>query len=125
MTNPTATTASTDRLNRDLRVLARFIEVFCHDKHAATSRRSVELRGWDSSVIDCSDMRLCSSCSRLLHHALVKRCHCPMNPKPVCKHCPKHCYAPAYRQQIREVMAYSGRKLVMRGRLDYLWHLLF
>jgi len=42
----------------------------------------------------------------------------------MCKHCPEHCYAPRYRAQIREVMRYSGPRLVLRGRLDYLWHLL-
>jgi hypothetical protein len=48
-----------------------------------------------------------------------------MDPKPACKHCPQHCYAPRYRDEIREVMRYSGRKLVMSGRVDYLVHLLF
>jgi len=121
----TPTTPTCDRLRQDLRVLARFIEVYCQGKHDASERQPVTLRGWDDSLINCSHMRLCPSCARLLHHALMKRSHCPMDPKPACKHCPRHCYAPTYRQQIRAVMAYSGRKLVMRGRLDYLWHLLF
>jgi hypothetical protein len=47
-----------------------------------------------------------------------------MNPKPMCKHCPSHCYAPMYRAQIRRVMKYAGIKLLMRGRVDYLLHLL-
>jgi hypothetical protein len=34
-------------------------------------------------------------------------------------------YHPQYWQRIREVMKYSGRKLVLSGRLDYLYHLLF
>lgn len=39
-----------------------------------------------------------------------------------CKHCPDHCYYPTYREQIRKVMAFSGRQMVVRGRLDYLDH---
>jgi hypothetical protein len=48
-----------------------------------------------------------------------------MDPKPACKHCPSHCYHPDYRKRIREVMRYSGRNMVLGGRLDYLYHLLF
>jgi hypothetical protein len=48
-----------------------------------------------------------------------------MNPKPMCKHCPNHCYHPTYRAKIREVMQFSGRKLLLGGRVDYLLHLLF
>ena len=56
-------------------------------------------------------------------HAFVKRQTCPMSPKPSCKKCPQNCYASAYRARIREVMKVSGRRLVLRGRLDYLLHL--
>ena len=55
----------------------------------------------------------------------MKRSRCPLDPKPACKHCPVHCYHPTYRQNIREVMRYSGRRLVLSGRLDMLYHLLF
>jgi hypothetical protein len=48
-----------------------------------------------------------------------------MHPKPACKHCPAHCYHPTYRARIREVMKFSGRKMLLGGRLDYLFHLLF
>ena len=50
---------------------------------------------------------------------------CPMSPKPSCKHCPSHCYHPTCRARIREVMKFSGRRLVMTGRLDLLFHVLF
>jgi hypothetical protein len=114
------------RLQRDLSTLVRFIEVYCRDQHPqATDRRSVTVKTHDVARLAGHDVGLCGECARLLHHALVKRSACPMHPKPACKHCPNHCYAPKYRQQIREVMKYSGRALVMRGRLDYLWHLLF
>ncbi|NLX20763.1 MAG: hypothetical protein GXY55_03705 [Phycisphaerae bacterium] len=48
-----------------------------------------------------------------------------MNPKPMCKHCPKHCYHPRYRQAMREIMRYSGRGMVLSGQFDYLFHLFF
>jgi hypothetical protein len=68
---------------------------------------------------------LCENCSKLLAHSFFKRLHCPMDPKPACKHCPDHCYQARYRQEIRRVMRYSGWAMIRRGRLDLLWHMLF
>jgi hypothetical protein len=43
----------------------------------------------------------------------------------VCKHCKIHCYRPDYREKVREIMRYSGKALIKRGRLDLVWHYLF
>ncbi len=113
------------RTRRDLRVLARFVEVFCNDQHNRDVRRPIVTKVCDLAQIAGHSPCLCPNCTRLLNHACVKRIHCPMQPKPACKDCPAHCYHPTYREQMREVMRYSGRKLVLSGRLDYLLHLLF
>ena len=76
------------------------------------------------TAIHGKPLHLCAACTKLLSHSFVKRRSCPLDPKPACKRCPTHCYAPFYRAQIREVMKVSGRKFVLRGRLDYLLHLL-
>ena len=67
----------------------------------------------------------CSECRGLLEHGLEKRRTCPLEPKPTCKNCRIHCYSREYRAKIREIMAFSGRKMILRGRLDYLWHYFF
>jgi hypothetical protein len=36
-----------------------------------------------------------------------------------------HCYRPDYRQKVREIMRFSGKYLLLRGRLDLLWHYFF
>jgi hypothetical protein len=112
-------------LRRDLKTLATFIELYCGCNHQEAARQSVSLRTHDVSAIAGRDITLCPACTQLLTHAFVKRSHCPMNPKPACKHCPNHCYHPRYRAAISEVMRFSGRRMVMGGRLDYLFHLLF
>ncbi len=110
----------------DLHLLIKFIEVYCQGHHSEQAEcdlsflKYVDLKELTNKLPD-----LCPDCQKLLTHALVKRSTCPMDPKPTCKHCTKHCYHPHYRQQIREVMKYSGKKLVLRGRIDYLIHLLF
>ena len=112
-------------VENDLRTLTRFIEVYCGDCHEAWKRRVVTLKSHDVAALMGREISLCPDCTKLLCHALVKRSNCPMDPKPQCKHCPNHCYHPTYRKKIQEVMMHSGRKLVMRGRFDYLLHLLF
>jgi len=111
-------------LRKDLAVLVRFIELFCGDRHASADRRPLpETVRRLLGEADPPRGGLCGDCAKLLAHAAVKRRRCPMDPKPACKNCPAHCYAPDYRGRIREVMKHSGRRLVLRGRLDYLVHL--
>lgn len=114
-----------EHLDRDLKVLARFLDIYCSDKHPDAEKRQATLKTHDVQAIAGKPLRLCSSCHDLLAHAFTKRAHCPIEPKPACKHCTQHCYHPAYRERIREVMKYSGRAAVLSGRLDYLFHLLF
>ncbi len=121
----TATASPPLELLRDLKTLALFIDLYCRHKHEDAERKPVDLRTHDVALIAGRTIVLCPECTKLLAHAFVKRTHCPMDPKPMCKHCPNHCYHPTYRQQIREVMKFSGRKMVLGGRLDYLFHLLF
>jgi hypothetical protein len=111
-------------LRRELRTLVRFIEIYCRGKHGGEPTEPVVLRSHDLREIRGREVVLCRPCRDLLAHAFVKRSMCPFDPKPACKHCPEHCYHPLYRQRIREVMKYSGRKLDLSGRVHYLWHLL-
>ena len=113
------------KLRKDLKVLATFIRIYCDGRHRDQPRESVTLKMHDVAAICGRPVVLCASCRKLLQHAFVKRATCPLDPKPTCKHCPSHCYAPDYRAQIREVMRVAGKRLVCSGRLDYLWHLLF
>ena len=118
-------TACPETLDHDLKMLAAMVQIYCTHQHSRTEKTEVLLHTHDVAAIAGRPVVLCSECTRLLTHALVKRSVCPMNPKPMCKHCPNHCYHPKYRQQIREVMKFSGKKMVLGGRLDYLFHLLF
>ena len=94
-------------LEKDIKVLATFIGCYCRGKHKSAKGE------------------LCPDCAELLRYARVKRERCPLDPKPSCKHCHVHCYGKVQRATIREVMAYSGRRLLLRGRLDLLWHYFF
>ncbi len=108
---------------QDVRVLAGFIAIYCREKHPAASRQAFhikdeDLQGRTAGII------LCPDCSRLLEHGIAKLSQCPYEPKPSCRKCKTHCYAPGYREKVRQVMRFSGTYLVKRGRLDILLHYL-
>ena len=48
---------------------------------------------------------LCPKCEELLRYAHARLDHCPFGEKKSsCKKCPVHCYKPAMRKRMREVM---------------------
>jgi hypothetical protein len=112
-------------MRKDLKTLALFIHVYCKHKHGNLEHAEAQMKTHNVREIAGRPVVLCSECTKLLMHAFTKRSHCPMHPKPACKHCPSHCYHPTYRAQIRQVMKFSGMKMLLGGRLDYLFHLLF
>jgi hypothetical protein len=112
-------------VKKDIKTLIAFIHFYCSYQHPAAAKKHPQVKSCDLDSIYGRSFELCEECRRLLIHAVVKRSNCPMDPKPSCKHCPVHCYHPSYRAQIREVMRYSGKGMLLRGRLDYILHLLF
>ena len=118
-----------DRLDRkkgsELRVLRDFIAVYCRENHRTEDKSPFTVK--DSRLRDAlgdKDLMLCNDCGKLLNHGTAKLMLCPYEPKPTCRKCPTHCYAPRYREKVRRVMRFSGPYLVKRGRLHYLLHYL-
>ncbi len=120
MTQSTLSPQRQRKLQRDLRVLARFVAIYCDDLHRQQNRSPAHIRGHDVTTLLGHEIELCDDCLRLLTHSLVKRSLCPLDPKPACKHCPSHCYHPDYRAQMRQVMRHSGKRLILSGRIDLL-----
>lgn len=114
----------TRKQQKDLKILIDFVRVYCHARHDRAKRASFELPG-ELQGSYRRGVAICPECARLLAHGIEKRRKCPLDPKPSCKQCHIHCYSKEYRAKIREVMAFSGRRMLTRGRLDYLWHYLF
>ena len=105
----------------DLKVLARFLEIFCRVKHDA-EKVPFTLKAPDVEDLGKRPVSLCHYCTRLLRYGVAMRLRCPYDPKPMCKNCPNPCYRLEYRSKIREVMRFSGMYLVKRGRIDLLYH---
>lgn len=117
--------ANSKKLLRDGQVLCRFVSIYCDAHHRDRSRNVFIGRGKIVSLQGGLKPELCRECAEILGYGLGKLLLCPYDPKPRCKHCPTHCYAPRQRKQIREIMRFSGKWLVTHGRLDLLFKLLF
>lgn len=85
----------TKRLDRERRTLQLMIELYCHDQHHPQAH-------------------LCDDCQELLDYAVQRIDKCPFQAeKPTCAKCPVHCYKPAMREKVRQVMRYSGPRMLI------------
>lgn len=108
---------------KDLIVLRDFIAIFCREKHSGAPKEIFPIKDERlRQALGNKELVLCPDCARLFNHSTAKLLLCPYDPKPMCKKCPTHCYAPGYREKIREVMKFSGLYLVKHGRLDLMVH---
>jgi hypothetical protein len=110
----------TKHQKKDINLLGKFVEVYCQAKHRGAVRAVVTLPA------DLGARGLCPECTSFLGYAITRRLKCPLEAeKPTCKHCRTHCYAKPQLAKAKEIMAFSGRRLMLRGRLDYIWHYFF
>jgi len=84
-----------NRLDREKRTILAMIEIFCHANHGTTTG-------------------LCDDCQQLYQYSLRRIDKCPhQENKPTCAKCPIHCYTPAMRARIRQVMRFSGPRMLI------------
>ncbi len=90
------------RIQREKRVVAKMIAIYCRDCHPEANPRA-----------DVDGNMLCSECSTLLRYALVRLERCPKGEnKTSCRRCSTHCYSPLMRSQIRDVMRRVGPRML-------------
>ncbi|MFA5375515.1 MAG: nitrous oxide-stimulated promoter family protein [Dehalococcoidia bacterium] len=93
------------RIKREGNTVRAMIDMYCHKHHNSSE--------------------LCQECSALLEYA--HRCleKCPFREgKTTCLKCPVHCYKPVMRERIREVMRYSGPRMIYRHPIAAILHLI-
>ena len=57
---------------------------------------------------------LCEDCANLVEYSNTRLDRCKFgNKKPVCSQCPVHCYKPDRRTKIKEVMRFSGPRMML------------
>ena len=69
--------------------------------------------------------RLCPDCAALDAYARQRSDHCPfMETKTFCSNCKVHCYKPEMRERIREVMRFSGRRMILYHPITAIRHVM-
>lgn len=72
-----------------------------------------------------SGRRLCNDCSRLNDYARERLSKCKFGDnKPACVDCTIHCYQAEMRAKIREVMRYSGPRMLLYCPVQFFKHVL-
>jgi superfamily II helicase len=67
----------------------------------------------------------CAECDALKNYAYTRLDKCRFGEaKPACKNCPIHCYQPEMRNKMREVMRFSGPRMLLYYPKDFIIHLL-
>lgn len=68
---------------------------------------------------------LCPECEELLRYAHARLDRCPFGQKKTsCKHCSVHCYKPAMRERMQQVMRFSGPRMLIYAPWEAIKHLL-
>lgn len=90
--------------NREQRVVEEMILLYCRAHHDDTP---------------------CAHCQELIDYARMRTCKCPfMETKTFCSNCQVHCYDRVHREHIRNVMRYSGKRMLFHHPLLAMLHLL-
>jgi len=81
---------------REQKTMAAMLKLYCLDHHGSYSV-------------------LCPDCQELLDYAVGRLEGCPFQEdKTTCAKCPVHCYKPAMRSRIREIMRYAGPRMLVK-----------
>lgn len=68
---------------------------------------------------------LCPECQELADYAKARSQKCPfMETKTFCANCKVHCYRPQMREKIRQVMRFSGPRMLLYHPVLAVWHLI-
>lgn len=66
---------------------------------------------------------LCDQCAQLDTYARNRSEHCPfMENKTFCSNCKVHCYKPEMREKIRQVMRFSGPRMLLKHPIMVIRH---
>ena len=90
---------------REKETVSLMIAIYCRSKHGGKS--------------------LCPDCAALDAYARQRSEKCPfMETKTFCSNCKVHCYKPAMRDKIREVMRFSGPRMIFHHPVMAIRHVI-
>lgn len=115
MARPADTPELADKRAREAQMVSQMIALWCRGHHGG-GHTNVQTAGGDAPACVKLGFRvitLCPECAELREYAVARIERCPhMGTKTFCSACPSHCYRPAMREKIREVMRWSGPRMI-------------
>ncbi len=94
------------RVVRERRTVRHMVEIYCRGHHQGSAT-------------------LCEQCDGLYSYAMARLDHCVYrDDKPTCRKCPVHCYKKDMRAEMRQVMKYSGPRMLRSHPVLAILHLL-
>ena len=98
--------ASVGKIEYEKRIVDRMIRIYCRKKNHQSSG-------------------LCREFDALRSYAFDRLTNCPFKEnKAACKDCQTHCYQKNKRNDIRDVMKFSGPRMILYYPFDFLKHFL-
>lgn len=92
--------------NVEKRIVSQMIALYCRKHHS-------------------SGDELCEACAELCDYARGRSDHCPvMATKTFCSSCEAPCYHPEMREKIKEVMRFSGPRMIFYHPITAIRHLI-
>ena len=100
---------------REKKVVSLMISLYCHKKHVGF---------WEDVHRQMGAPTLCAECAELDRYAQrIDRCPF-METKTFCSNCRVHCYKPEMREKIKEIMRFSGPRMVFHHPIMALRHVI-
>lgn len=99
--------AKLGRVEKEKKVIALMINIYCRKKH--NSRDG-----------------LCDECKELLEYAHKRLTLCKFgDKKTTCSKCPIHCYKKDMKLKVKEVMRFSGPRLIIYNPIELIRHMFY
>ena len=93
---------------KEQQVVEEMIRLYCRKNHKEIYRQTGDM---------------CPECRALTDYAQLRSAKCPfMETKTFCAKCKVHCYKPEMREKIREVMRFSGPRMLFYHPGMAIWH---
>ncbi len=85
--------------------IEKMIRIYCRKKHGCKNE-------------------LCGECKEVLEYACTRLLKCPFgDEKGACADCKIHCYNKQMREQMRQIMRFSGPRMLIYYPKDFLRHI--
>lgn len=92
------------RVEKEKRIIDLMIQIYCLKKHY-------------------SSHSLCEECEELLQYAHKRLTFCKFgDEKTTCRKCPIHCYKKEMKLKIKDVMRFSGPRLLIYRPMEFIKH---